>query len=70
MAGGEEGHLESSSDFLLHLKHSHRTCLEGVNHIPGVMNDMRVFRSAVCGLPNTQAVEVISCIQEVRCTHQ
>ena len=69
MAGGE-GHLESSSGFLSHLEQSHRTCLEGVNHIPDVMNDMRVFRSAVCGLPNTEAVKVISCIQEVRCTDE
>jgi len=65
MTGQKEGAHESPSDFLSHLQHFHSTCLAGVNHIPNVMHDVRIFRSTVCGLPRDETIKVVSCIQEV-----
>ena len=67
MAARKEWLCESPSHFLPHLELSHSACLGGVNRIPNVMNDMERFHSAVLQLPETDAVKVISCIQEVRC---
>ena len=65
MTAQEGGAHGSPSSFLSHLEHFHPTCLHGVNHIPNVMNDMRIFRSTVCGLPQDEIVNIVSCIQEV-----
>jgi len=64
MAAPKEGLCESLSHFLPHLEHFHSACLGGVDRIPNVMNDMEKFHSAVLRLPQTDAVKVISCIQE------
>ena len=70
MAARKEGLCDSLSHFLPHLELSHSACLGGVNRIPNVMNDMGKFHLAVLRLPETDAVKVISCIQEVRCPRQ
>ena len=70
MTAREERFCESSESFLSHLEDFHPTCLDDVNHIPIVTKDMQVFRSVVCGLPQAEVKQVISCVQEVCCTHQ
>ena len=60
---------ETSESFLLHLKLCHSTHLHGGNAAPNPMNDVRIFRSMVCELPQAEVAKVISRIQEVRHTH-
>ena len=56
---------ETPKGFPSHFQTSHSIYLGGVEFIPNVINDMRLFRSAVCQLPPNDIAEIISGIQEV-----